>query len=181
MAAPPGTDVIDTSNRQMGYEFVLPVVTGSIAFFLGTKSSQYVTHKWTVYVRHPNNEDLSHIVQKVRRRRQAQRRRRRRRPGAPARPRLLPPARLHDSRAPLLGGSSAPRSAGSRPAAGAPFCCRRRPSTPGTPPRPQVTFTLHSSFTNPIRVVEQQPFELTESGWGEFEVRGAAAHAADGG
>lgn len=52
-------------SRLNGVEFVLPVITGSIAFFLGSKSSQFVTHKWTVYVRHPNNEDLSHIIQKV--------------------------------------------------------------------------------------------------------------------
>ena len=34
----------------------------------------------------------------------------------------------------------------------------------------QVVFELHPSFTVPIRALEQQPFELTESGWGEFEV-----------
>ena len=34
----------------------------------------------------------------------------------------------------------------------------------------QVVFELHPSFTVPIRALEQQPFEVTESGWGEFEV-----------
>eukprot|EP00940_MAST-03C_sp_MAST-3C-sp2_P000103 g103.t1 len=34
-----------------------------------------------------------------------------------------------------------------------------------------VEFTLHSSFTNPVRVIKNHPFELTEYGWGEFEVK----------
>ena len=58
---------------------------------------RYNSHKWTVYVRSANNEDLSVIVKRV-------------------------------------------------------------------------VFQLHPSFQNPTRVVEQQPFELSESGWGEFEI-----------
>ncbi|WRX14173.1 YEATS - like 2 [Theobroma cacao] len=34
----------------------------------------------------------------------------------------------------------------------------------------RVVFQLHSSFNNPTRVVESAPFELSESGWGEFEI-----------
>ncbi|KAL3371768.1 hypothetical protein AABB24_008350 [Solanum stoloniferum] len=34
----------------------------------------------------------------------------------------------------------------------------------------RVVFQLHSSFNNPTRVVDNPPFELTESGWGEFEI-----------
>ncbi|XP_047154472.1 transcription initiation factor TFIID subunit 14b [Vigna umbellata] len=34
----------------------------------------------------------------------------------------------------------------------------------------RVVFQLHSSFNNPTRVVESPPFELSEAGWGEFEV-----------
>ena len=34
----------------------------------------------------------------------------------------------------------------------------------------QVVFELHPSFTVPVRSIESQPYELTESGWGEFEV-----------
>ncbi|KAI9108067.1 hypothetical protein K1719_020940 [Acacia pycnantha] len=33
-----------------------------------------------------------------------------------------------------------------------------------------IVFQLHSSFNNPTRVVESPPFELSESGWGEFEI-----------
>ena len=34
----------------------------------------------------------------------------------------------------------------------------------------QVTFELHNSFPDPVREVTQQPFELTEAGWGEFDI-----------
>lgn len=34
----------------------------------------------------------------------------------------------------------------------------------------KVVFKLHDSFMNPIRVVEAAPYELTETGWGEFEI-----------
>lgn len=34
----------------------------------------------------------------------------------------------------------------------------------------QVTFELHHTFLNPNRVIEVQPYEVTESGWGEFDI-----------
>lgn len=34
----------------------------------------------------------------------------------------------------------------------------------------RVVFLLHPSFNNPTRVVDQPPFELSECGWGEFEI-----------
>lgn len=34
----------------------------------------------------------------------------------------------------------------------------------------KVVFQLHPSFTNARRVIESPPFELTERGWGEFEI-----------
>eukprot|EP01028_Stygiella_incarcerata_P006965 TRINITY_DN2841_c0_g1_i1.p1 TRINITY_DN2841_c0_g1~~TRINITY_DN2841_c0_g1_i1.p1 ORF type:complete len:209 (+),score=45.06 TRINITY_DN2841_c0_g1_i1:110-736(+) len=34
----------------------------------------------------------------------------------------------------------------------------------------RVIFCLHESFENPRRVVEKPPFEVTERGWGEFEI-----------
>ncbi|KAL6606589.1 hypothetical protein ACP70R_042242 [Stipagrostis hirtigluma subsp. patula] len=34
----------------------------------------------------------------------------------------------------------------------------------------RVVFQLHPSFQNPTRIVEEPPFELSESGWGEFEI-----------
>ena len=63
----------------------------------GTQADEYHSHRWTVYVRDPENKDLSHVVDKV-------------------------------------------------------------------------VFKLHDSFEKPVRVVEAPPFELTETGWGEFEI-----------
>lgn len=34
----------------------------------------------------------------------------------------------------------------------------------------QVTFELHHTFTNPHRVCLQAPYEVTEQGWGEFDI-----------
>ena len=33
-----------------------------------------------------------------------------------------------------------------------------------------MVFNLHESFQNPARVVYQQPYEVTETGWGEFDI-----------
>ncbi len=33
-----------------------------------------------------------------------------------------------------------------------------------------VEFVLHQTFTQPRRLVEQPPYEITEIGWGEFEI-----------
>lgn len=43
----------------------LPIVYGSVAFYLGKKADEYKTHQWTLYVRGRNNEDLSSVVSKV--------------------------------------------------------------------------------------------------------------------
>lgn len=34
----------------------------------------------------------------------------------------------------------------------------------------KVTFKLHDSYPNPIRTVDKAPFEITETGWGEFVI-----------
>ncbi|XP_062176851.1 transcription initiation factor TFIID subunit 14b-like [Alnus glutinosa] len=34
----------------------------------------------------------------------------------------------------------------------------------------RAVFQLHSSFNNPTRVLESPPFEVSEAGWGEFEI-----------
>lgn len=34
----------------------------------------------------------------------------------------------------------------------------------------QVQFDLHNTFQNPNRLVDRQPFEVTEHGWGEFDI-----------
>ncbi|PPQ63151.1 hypothetical protein CVT24_005791 [Panaeolus cyanescens] len=35
----------------------------------------------------------------------------------------------------------------------------------------RVTFKLHDTYPNPSRVIDKAPFEVTETGWGEFEVQ----------
>ncbi|GAA5827117.1 hypothetical protein JCM5353_006197 [Sporobolomyces roseus] len=34
----------------------------------------------------------------------------------------------------------------------------------------KVTFKLYETYKNPLRTVEQPPFEVTETGWGEFDI-----------
>ncbi|XP_048230010.1 transcription initiation factor TFIID subunit 14b isoform X2 [Ricinus communis] len=78
-------------------EISVPVVYGTIAFYLGRKASETQSHRWTVYVRGATNEDIGVVIKRV-------------------------------------------------------------------------VFQLHPSFSNPTRVVESPPFELSECGWGEFEI-----------
>jgi len=83
-------------GRVKGVDVTIPIVYGSIAFWLGKKAAES-THKWTTYVRSANNEDLGVLIKRV-------------------------------------------------------------------------VFQLHPSFERPTRTVEAAPFELSESGWGEFEI-----------
>lgn len=121
-------------RRVKGRTIVVPVVTGTCAFWLGKKvrvtccqlreapggcwpdgrrpaatlsaaasgdalvqATEYQSHKWTVYLRSPNNDDMQHVLKKV-------------------------------------------------------------------------TFVLHDSFANPERDQAYSPYELTEVGWGEFDI-----------
>lgn len=78
-------------------EVSVPIVYGTISFWLGRKATETQSHSWTVYVRGATNEDLGVVIKKV-------------------------------------------------------------------------VFQLHPSFNNARRVIESPPFELTERGWGEFEI-----------
>ncbi|KAG7270297.1 hypothetical protein CRUP_030197 [Coryphaenoides rupestris] len=40
----------------------------------------------------------------------------------------------------------------------------------------KIQFKLHESYTNPLRVVTKPPYEITETGWGEFEIIVALYH-----
>ena len=73
-----------------------PIVYGNFAQSLGKKAEETATHKWTLFVRGPSDEDLSSFVSKV-------------------------------------------------------------------------AFSLHPSFAHPVREIFTSPFEITETGWGEFE------------
>lgn len=89
-------NMIDEINPNRIY--VKPIVYGSCAFWLGKKADETASHKWCVFVRGNNNEDITSVVK-------------------------------------------------------------------------EVAFTLHSSFTNPVRRLTTSPFEIYESGWGEFEIK----------
>lgn len=39
-----------------------------------------------------------------------------------------------------------------------------------TPLIKKVTFKLHETYENPVRSVEYPPYQVTETGWGEFEI-----------
>ena len=43
----------------------LPLVHGSVAWYLGKKADEFQTHRWTLYLRGANNEDLSACISKV--------------------------------------------------------------------------------------------------------------------
>ena len=86
-----------TSQKSENEIIVKSIVYGSIAFYLGKKAEETNSHKWCVYVRGLNSEDISYFVK-------------------------------------------------------------------------EVVFTLHSSFENHNRSVTTYPFELYESGWGQFDI-----------
>ena len=73
------------------------IIVGTIAHYLGKKADEYHSHRWTVYVRGLDGEDLSHCVE-------------------------------------------------------------------------SVEFALHPSFDEPTRTLTQAPYEVTETGWGEFDI-----------
>ncbi|CAA6655920.1 unnamed protein product [Spirodela intermedia] len=84
-------------KRLKDVEISIPIVYGTMSFWLGKKATEYNSHRWTVYIRGATNEDLSSVVKRA-------------------------------------------------------------------------VFQLHPSFDNPTRIVESAPFEVSESGWGEFEI-----------
>jgi len=53
------------SGRLLHTTVCVPIVYGCIAFPLKKKVDDYSTHKWTLYVRGPNHEDLSGGILKV--------------------------------------------------------------------------------------------------------------------
>ncbi|CAM9704590.1 unnamed protein product, partial [Ectocarpus sp. 12 AP-2014] len=63
-ASKPPADVPKT--RKKGLSVACPIAYGSLAFLLERKKqSEFVTHKWTLFVRGPNGEDISYFVSKV--------------------------------------------------------------------------------------------------------------------
>lgn len=73
-------------RRLQNVELVIPIVVGTAAYYLGKKvvwvvtltrltchgsrvlnmqATEYHSHKWTLYVRSVNGQDLTHILSKV--------------------------------------------------------------------------------------------------------------------
>ena len=91
--------------RLQNTEYILPCCFGTVAYWLGKKADEYHSHRWTVYFRGHDGEDVTHAVKRV-------------------------------------------------------------------------VFALHPSFKEAVRVLEHPPFEVTETGWGEFEI-GITVHWKD--
>ncbi|CAM9766042.1 unnamed protein product, partial [Chrysoparadoxa australica] len=51
--------------RCVGVSVCCPIVFGSVAFWQGASADPQQTHKWSLYVRGPNGEDVSYFVSKV--------------------------------------------------------------------------------------------------------------------
>ena len=60
-----GSAVDQAPSRLVNTTACLPIVYGSVAFFLGKDADEYHTHWWTLFLRGPNNEDLSVCIAKV--------------------------------------------------------------------------------------------------------------------
>jgi YEATS domain-containing protein 4 len=86
------------ARRMENVTVCLPLIRGSVASYLGNEANEFQTHRWTLYLRGPNNEDLTQVISKV-------------------------------------------------------------------------VFQLHPSFAEPTREQTAPPYELTETGWGEFEAQ----------
>lgn len=54
-----------TLRRIEGTTVACPFVYGSIAYWMGKKADEFATHKWTLYLRGPNMEDMSSFISKV--------------------------------------------------------------------------------------------------------------------
>lgn len=86
------------NHRLFGTVVSKPIIYGSTSFYLGKKAEETKTHRWYIYVRSADGEDLSYMISRV-------------------------------------------------------------------------SFTLHQSFSNPLRVLSSPPFEVSECGWGEFDCK----------
>ena len=52
-------------ERASNTTVLAPIVYGSAAFYLVRRGEQTSTHRWTLFIRGPNDEDLSVFVSKV--------------------------------------------------------------------------------------------------------------------
>ena len=54
-----------TSRKLDNTTASIPIVYGSVAFYLGKRADEFNTHQWTLYLRGANGEDLSTVISKV--------------------------------------------------------------------------------------------------------------------
>ena len=54
-----------SDTRQKNVIVSKPILYGSVATYLGRKAEETKTHRWSIYLRGVNNEDLSYIISKV--------------------------------------------------------------------------------------------------------------------
>ena len=53
------------NKRCVDTTIAMPIIFGNSAFYLGKKAHETATHRWTLFVRSPNGEDLSSFISKV--------------------------------------------------------------------------------------------------------------------
>lgn len=51
--------------RQKSVVVSKPILYGSVATYLGRKAEETKTHRWSIYLRGVDNEDLSYMISKV--------------------------------------------------------------------------------------------------------------------
>eukprot|EP00581_Thalassiosira_minuscula_P010177 CAMPEP_0183711198 /NCGR_PEP_ID=MMETSP0737-20130205/6761_1 /TAXON_ID=385413 /ORGANISM="Thalassiosira miniscula, Strain CCMP1093" /LENGTH=292 /DNA_ID=CAMNT_0025939649 /DNA_START=51 /DNA_END=925 /DNA_ORIENTATION=- len=110
-----------SSHRLENTTTCLPIAYGSVAFYLGKKSDEYHTHRWTLYVRSPNNTT----------------------------------ATTDDNNNNSDSSSSSTNT--------------NKQQFDLSAAISKVVFQLHPSFARPTRELTEPPYEVTETGWGEFE------------
>ena len=52
-------------TRQKNVIVSKPILYGSVATYLGRKAEETKTHRWSIYLRGVDNEDLSYLISKV--------------------------------------------------------------------------------------------------------------------
>ena len=58
-------DIVPRKRRLENTTIACPIVYGSVAQWMGKKAEEAATHRWTLFVRGPKNEDLSTFISQV--------------------------------------------------------------------------------------------------------------------
>jgi transcription initiation factor IIF auxiliary subunit len=60
-----GMVMVPVGGKTQAHQIERPFVYGTAAFFLGKSAEEQHSHKWTVYVRGLDNEDMSYFIKRV--------------------------------------------------------------------------------------------------------------------